>query len=723
MRIGEATNKEDLLRALREATQRRLELRRGYEVTWWNNLAMVAGDHYAEYDVRRGIMVEASKESHKTRLALNQTLVIARTELAKIMRGKPQLEVVPNSNESIDIAATRVGAKVVDAMEWKHQLRKKRKAALWWALTTSTSATYIGWDAANTRDGKLKFVVDPRTGTPTSNARAIAEIRELAKEDPLLEIQEVDYPLGDIEYRTYSPFQLLPQEGKLEWADLKDLITIDVVNVDEIQAQYGKKVQPTPVPMGALERRIAQRVNSLSGMSTSGYAATDMVDGATRVYTYWLLPGLYSHNKFLRDGLMIRWVEQGANQRKGSLDLEFLESAPFVDDFRLPFVFYEHIPSATSIWSDSVVNQIRQPNLELDKTVSQLIENKDYMGNPMWRIPSQAQIKGKIKNQPGGMLIYKYMPNVPPPEPIPGVPMPAQVENLVVGLRDQMLDISGQGEVSRGRLPSGVRSAAQQSYLAEEDETKLAPTTESYEDACALMASMTLCRASQFMNTERVLKLYRRDMVWDVIRFKSADLAGNTDVMAVPGSGMPKNKAARQAFTMDLINAGVLTDPKRIEEMLELGGAEPDEYDIAFAQAHRENLKMLQAAVAGTPLAAPQEGGQAQIASSEAIPSQLPQQPQSPAVPVLKYHNHQVHLIVHYNFMNSYEFESLAEKNPAVVQLFQEHTTMHEAALFELQMQQMQMMATARGGPEAALDQGPGFNDPNQQDPNQPIQQ
>ena len=178
------------------------------------------------------------------------------------------------------------------------------------------------------------------------------------------------------------------------------------------------------------------------------------------------------------------------------------------------------------------------------------------------------------------------------------------------------------------------------------------------------------------------------------------------------------------AFTLDLVNAGVITDPKRIEEMLELGGAEPDEYDIAFAQAHRENLKLIQAATEGTPLAAPQEGGMAQAGPALGQEQgMLPQQAQSVAVPVKNYHNHQVHQMVHYNFMNSYEYEQLVAKNPAIAQLFDEHTAMHQAALLQLQMQQMQMMLAARGGPESALQEGPGFGNPNQENPDQPIQQ
>jgi hypothetical protein len=333
----------------------------------------------------------------------------------------------------------------------------------------------------------------------------------------------------------------------------------------------------------------------------------------------------------------------------------------------MPFVFFQHIPRTGTIWPDCVITHIRGPNLEIDKTVSQLIENKDYMANPMWRVATQHKIQGKIKNVAGGIVRYRHVPNIPPPEPVPGLQMPSQVENLLVGLREQILDISGQSEVARGRVPSGVRSGVAVAYLQEEDDTKIAPTVENMEEAIAMMGSLTLERFSQFYHVERILRFYRRDGVFDVRKFKGADLKNNTDVICQAGSAMPRSKAAKQQFVLELLSLGIKNDPKWAEEALELGEGEPDDNDKAIAQANRENNMMLHGVWKG------QTARDAQDPENEEGFQKL-----VAAVPVKAWHNHQLHIQRHTSVMMDEEFDDLAVTNPEIVRLFDEHLNMHQ---------------------------------------------
>jgi hypothetical protein len=173
------------------------------------------------------------------------------------------------------------------------------------------------------------------------------------------------------------------------------------------------------------------------------------VSDVLQVHTYWLLPKYYDFNKFLRGGLMMRFTTNGEI-------LEFSPVFPY-EDARIPFAWYQHVPSTMSIWPQSILQHIRPINLELDKAMSQIVEAKDFMANPMWLVAAQHQIKGRIRNRAGNMVRYTHVPNIPPPQQVEGIGVPSQVENTVVALRDQILDISGQSETSFGRVPSGVR--------------------------------------------------------------------------------------------------------------------------------------------------------------------------------------------------------------------------------------------------------------------------
>ncbi len=588
MRIGEVTNRKDLLDALNEASDRRKELRRPWDTLWWNNIALLAGDHYTRWDSSTGEFVTPPKPDHKVRLVLNHALTVARTELSKLTKAKPVMDVVAQTEEQEDISAAKVGKSVLEGFEWKFQLRRIRKQALWWMLATGMGAVYVGFDPTNEQDGSYEYYIDPATDEPTWNASRKTALDKMVQDGELDKEDVVKTePLGEIDFKVYSPFQLLPDETALDWTDLKDLITMDVVDVDIARANWGiNDIEPDPnVTPGTIEQTMMFR-SALTGVQTT----TPQAKNAVVIYSWWLPPGVYG-GKFLQRGKMMRWC----NKTKV---IEESEGFPYID-CRIPFAFFEHVPSITSIWPESMLTHIRPVNLEMDKTASQLIENKDYMANPMWLVATQHDLPKGIVNLPGAIVRYRHVPNIPPPQQVPGVPMPAQVEDLFQMMRTQILDISGQGEVSRGSLPTGARSGVQVAYLQEEDETRLGPTAENLEDAIARMSSLALSRVSQFYHTDRIVRMYRRDGEFDVVKFKGADLKGNTDVNVLAGSAIPKSKAARQQYVLELVQLGVERDPKRIKDMLELGMGEPDDVDKAYAQANRENHAMIQGVTTG----------------------------------------------------------------------------------------------------------------------------
>lgn len=726
MRLGEASNDKDLLQAAEEARNRRLELRRPWETVWWNNLALLAGDHYAEWNADRGEYVEKRREDYKVRMVLNHALTVARTELARLTKQRPIMEVIPRSSDSEDISAVRLGKYALENAEWKFKLSKQRRKVLWWMIATGVAGTYVGYNPDDDADGTYDFTVDPTTGEPTFNPDRINELKEMVDRGELPELPKESYPLGDLEFKEYNAFQLLPDETALEWDELNSLITTDVVDVDEARMIWGRRgrdLHPDAKTLGA----VTQRMLMTAGLNIN--RATE-AKNACEVHTLWLKPGVY-RGRYLRNGLMLRWTNK-------SVILEISRPFPF-NDGEIPFAFYEHIPSATTIWPQSILQHVRGPNLEMDKTVSQLIENKDYMANPIWRVATQHQIRGSIKNVAGSVVRYVHVPNTPPPERIEGTALPSQVENLVVALRDQILDISGQGETSRGRVPSGVRSGVAVAYLQEEDETRLGPTIQSMEEAIARQAFLTLSRYSQYYTTTRLIRIYKKGGQFDIYKFKGADLKNNTDVNVQAGSAMPRMKAAKQQFALDMAQQGLI-QKKRLMDILELGEGEPDDTDKAYAQADRENQAMVQGVLTkeyawdkagnrmpttGTVMGpgasgpmeaepqfemAPPDPETGQIPVDQITPPSTPtpgspeepQNTQGPmAMPVKNWHNHEAHLERHYSFMMDESFERLAITHPDIVRLFDEHTAMHKQILDQERQAQMQMLMAAKGAPSS----------------------
>jgi hypothetical protein len=308
----------------------------------------------------------------------------------------------------------------------------------------------------------------------------------------------------------------------------------------------------------------------------------------------------------------------------------------------------------------------------------------------MWRVATQQKVKGQIKAAAGSILRYVHVPNVPPPEPIQGLQMPAQVESLLAGLREQIMEISGQSEVAHGNVPTGVRSGVAVAYLQEEDDTKIAPTIENMEYAIALEGSLTLERFSQFYVTDRIIQFYRPDGRFDAMKFKGANLKDNTEVICQAGSAMPRSKAAKQQYTLELVSLGILTDPEQIEEMLDIGSGAPSVKDMNIQQAERENNIMLHGLAMGMfhmqRDASPDE--QARTVSA--------------AVPVKAWQDHPTHIEHHTMQMMDEEFDKLQVTHPGIVRLFDEHVAMHQKMMADQQQAMAQAQESAKGAPEGA---------------------
>ena len=687
MRIGECHKDSDLLAALENARERRLNSRRGWEIVWWNNLALVAGDHYATWNPMQSMYIDrdptfdpvVDAKEKKPRMVINHALSVARTELSKLTKSRPITDIVANSDAPRDLAAVKVGRSALDYAEWKFKLPRLRKQALWWMIQCGLGAVYVGWDSHDETQGRLSYIVDPATGDPTFSPVRKREIQAMVDDGTLDEAPTVDFPLGEVEFKVYSPFQLFPDETALDWDEIKDLITTEVADVDVIKGMYGRPardIQPEQVNLGTMEQRVMQRAGWGNWSQQTG-----MQDNACYIHTFWLTPNVYRGNGYLENGKYVRWCQ--------SKIIDASPGFPFQDG-RMPFVFFQHIPQATSIWPDTVINHIRGPNLEVDKIVSQLIEAKDYMANPMWRVATQQKVKGQIKAAAGSILRYVHVPNVPPPEPIQGLQLPAQVESLLAGLREQIMEISGQSEVAHGNVPTGVRSGVAVAYLQEEDDTKIAPTIENMEYAIALEGSLTLERFSQFYVTDRIIQFYKPDGRFDAMKFKGANLKDNTQVICQAGSAMPRSKAARQQYTLELVSLGILTDPEQIEEMLDLGNGAPSVKDMNVNQANRENNIMLHGLAMGM-FNLPKNADESDV-----------QQTVSAAVPVKAWQDHATHIEHHTMQMMDEEFDKLSISHPGIVRLFDEHVAMHQKMMADQQAAAAQAQAAAKGAPEGA---------------------
>lgn len=549
----------------------------------------------------------------RVRHVVNKIRPIIRTELAKLTAQKPRAFVIPASNDDADIFAAQAGESVYDSFYRRKDLKIELRDALFWTIICGDGYIKTWWD------------------------------EEAVDED--------SDQLGDVIIQAETPFHVLVPdflEKKLE--NQPYLIHASAKSKEWVEANYGKLLK---------DRKININTSSQPDILDSAFLnlvqANKVQKDQVLCLEVWVKPG--SHKLFPNGGMFTVL---------GETLVQMTSQWPY-DHKEYPFAKFSHIPTG-KFYSDSVVTDLTPLQREYNRTVSQIIESKNRMAKPQLIAPRGSVEPSKITTEPGQVILYT--PGFTPPAPLPLQAVPPYVIQELERIQRDMDDISGQHEVTKGRVPPGVTAATAISYLQEQDDSKLSHTVDSIESGIEKIGKHILSYVVQFWDTERTIKVVGNDGAFDAICLQASELRGNTDIKIEAGSALPTSKAAKQAFIMDLMKFGWVPPDKGLE-VLEIGGITKlyDELQTDRRQAQRENLRLQR--VEETPAPIDPMSGQPVIDPNTGQPALPPLQ-----VPVNNWDNHAVHIAVHDKFRKSQAFEVMS---PFVKAQFEQHVQIHHA--------------------------------------------
>lgn len=621
-----------------------------HEAQWWENIATYAGDLWVEYNIHNKRLEEGSKPDHRVRLPINLAQPAVRTEYAKLLKNRPIVDPIARSSDRADLNAAEVAKDMLNEYgEMQFHKAKVRRRVLQWVLITGYGGIFVDYDP--TAIGETDVVVGP-DGTPVTDPAMLKAVqryyREKHKAPKTIPIKQ-----GDLRIKALSPWQLTWDFSQIFVEDAAWVIVSEVYDVDDVYRRWDTVVEGErdAVP-GVMERRLMARtsLNTQTDIRTNTRA-----QDLCRVHRLFVKPG----HRYFPNGAEVIFTKD-----------KLIDATEFPHTHgELPVACMGHVFFPISQYPMSVVQAIRPIILEISKTESQMIENRNMSANPPWIEYKQNRIEGEIQNKPGMRLAVNYVPGVPEPHPIQMPDLPGYVKDLVPILKEHVLEVTGQNETSQGQVPAGARSGVAIAYLTEENDTKLGPTVQEYEEMIERASWLELLMYAQYYDAPRTIRISgKKPTDLKVFDFIGSMMEGVTGVKVQAGSALPRSLAAKQQFTMDLYDRGLIRNPRQIMEMLEVGQGEQDEWENDMDQAERENKRM-------------RLGKEA---------------------PVLEWYNHVAHLYVHHQFMKSADFEEL---DPRVQQIFMEHEQEHQAEVRQQQQQQMrdQMMnsggAGAQGGP------------------------
>lgn len=516
------------------------EARQSVERQWHLNMHFMYGKHYVEMLSASNAIGIAGKlytpkaPPWRTRLVVNLTRSIIRTEISKLTSQKPNASVVPASSEDADLAAAQAGEQIWESLYATDKYHREFRRSAYWLAVCGNGFLKCWWD---------KTAIDKVSKLP-----------------------------GNICVAPVTPFHLfIPDLREEEIEKQPYVLNVYTRPVDVVKQQY-------PDLVGDLNASVVSQTEIIEDANLNLSTGNQKPDSVL-IYEMWLKPG--AHKMFPQGGL-IQCIDKYV--------VTLVDTGIPYEHGEYPFIHFGHIPTGT-FYGASVIEDIIGLNREYNRTRSQLIEAKNRTAKPQLMAALGSVDAAKITTEPGQVIFFR--PGLPPPQPLPIQPVPPYVLQELDRIRQDMEDITAQHQVSKGSAPPGVTAATAISYLQERDDSVLAPTYASIEEGYEKLAKQVLSHVVQYWDSERIIKITGEDGYFDTLVLKGADVSTGTDIRMEGGSALPVSKAARQAFLMDLMDRGAIP-PDQALRLMDVGGVQRlyEQLAIDERQAQRENLKM-----------------------------------------------------------------------------------------------------------------------------------
>jgi len=523
-----------------------------YEGIWMTNIAYLMGFDGVYYDTSLRQFKNISKGSRnirRSRIRANKILPSVQNRLARLCKNPPRYDVRPNSNDQDDKEASRLGVQVLD-MVWDSQaINKKRIDLLMWVQECGHGYLKVSYD-----DQLGKCIVDPVTN-------------------------EMIYE-GDIRVDVCSPLEIFPDPLAKSIDDATWMCQAKVRRLDYFKTHYpenGNLVKEEDAWL--LSAQYEMRINSLNnrGQGQTGPQQA-MKDAAIEIIYYEKRSKKHPNGRMIvaANGVLLADKELPVGE--------------------IPLVKFDDVVIGGKFYPESVITHARPLQDQYNKLLTQRANWTNKLLHGKYLAAKGHGLIQEAINDQIEVIEHDPVPNAPAPAPIPVPVIPEYAYKEEESLVNNIYDIFGINEVSRGQLPAAGIPAVGMQFLMEQDDTRIGVVTEQHEHAYARLGQLILMYAQECFKTPRMLKVAGDDLEYTIKPFMGADLRDNHDVIVMRGSTLPGSKVLRRQEIINAYQQGFLGDPadpkvrEKVLGLLEYGdvGEMWEEYGLDMAQIKQQ---------------------------------------------------------------------------------------------------------------------------------------
>ena len=609
------------LSELNDLFKKAQEERLHHEVQWYKNMSFYLGRQWVVWSKRKQALVDlASDASWKVRMTTNYIINFVQSKSAMLLKNKPIWNVYSMTDDMSDREGAKMAQQLLDYI-WRHE-------------SVSDEVKKMAHHGLVYGSGFLKAYWNMDTGPVTEDP---------SSGEPI--------PMGDVDVKCVSPFEIFvdPEAKSPYIRDLKWLIHAYRIPLEDFKSRYDLDASPEAIQDDGIEHQYLNLVKS------SGHVDEPMAGNSEQLEEFVTIKEYYENPSPTHPtGRFIIYTD------------EFILYTGDLPYGKIPLSKFDDLFVPDRFWGMSTVEQLIPLQTEYNRTRSQILENRNLMSNPKWVAPRDSvQDLDSISAEPGEIIYYNAIQGIAPPSPMSMPSPPSYVFAQEERILQDMMSVSGISDVNlRSNPPSGVESGRAMALLAEKDESRMAPTVQSWENAIAYCGKCALELVKYNYMDERSIRITGADNTARLLYMKGSDLSSPEDIEVTIGQGLGFSRLARVELLLEMYDRGLLRDPNKLLNLLEFGDDKDlyEEQNMDKNNAALENIQMSQ----GQPVPDP-----------------------------TMIENHMVHLEVHRKFIKSEDFKMVPEEGKKL--LFDHYMKTNEIVQKQMaQMAQQQMAQEKR---------------------------
>ncbi len=547
---------EALVNDIHKDFEQRQAMRRPYELSWQLNMNFMMGNQYCTVSGRGDIEQEDKYFFWQERQVFNHIAPIVETRVSKLSKVRPRPVVRPFSNADSDVFSAKMSTKILDSTTERLALSTLIQQATMWSEVCGTVFYKVTWGS-----GK----------TISYNGNNIA--------------------LGDVNITVCPPFEIYPDSNvNQSIADCQSVIHARAYSVEDIKRLWGVDIAGGRVRVFAIDGTSV--IGGLGYNSTISGITHETKNNHALVIERYTRP----NSQYPQGRLEI----VAGNQLLYEGDLPYVLGEEGERDF--PFVRQMAFGHAGCFWGSSVVDRCIPVQRAYNALKNRKHEFINRLSMGVLTVEDGSVDTDNLEEEglsPGKILVYRQGATPPCMMDCGSVPVDFQYEED--RLLNEFTAVSGVSEFAfQSTAPANINSGTALQQLSNQDDNRMAVSTDSIREAVRVIAKYVLRLYKQYAHSGYLAKIADNKGNVEAFYFNSNDIA-STDVVFETENELANSITQRRNLVMELLSKGVLTDADgnlpqttkaRILEMLGLGNWEnaQDITQLHISRAQQENI-------------------------------------------------------------------------------------------------------------------------------------